>query len=130
MINFTRHIIAAPLRVLVWVIGILPIIDRRALMEAIWFLTGDPDDGVAVVALISQSKGIEAARKRAANILEKSRSAKVAAIIGFVEMNENSDSISARSKTKVLLRHTITFCRRDGLCLGGDKRLSRRYIMD
>ena len=44
MIHFLRHLIAAPVRVLLWLCGFLPFIDQLRLAEIIWRITADADD--------------------------------------------------------------------------------------
>lgn len=85
MIHFLRHLIAAPVRLLLWLCGFLPVIDRLKLAQIIWTLTADADDGCNVIILTANKKGLQAAREKATEVLEKTHDASAALSIGMVE---------------------------------------------
>lgn len=85
MIHFLRHLAAAPVRVLLWLCGFLPVIDRLMLAEIIWRITGDADDGYSVIILTSNKTGVAPAREKAEAVLAKTRDASAALAIGMVE---------------------------------------------
>jgi hypothetical protein len=95
MIGFFRQLLAAPLRLLLWLLGFVPVIDRRIVSELIWRISGDPADGNSVVVLTAQKKGIIAARQKADAILNKTQDALIATTMGFVEIHLCNDISAA-----------------------------------
>ena len=89
MIDFLRHLIAAPLKILYWLCGYFPIFSQLSLQEKIFFLTRDVGDGVVLVWLTNKKLGIESARAKAERILERCQSAKISYMIAVLEMNNN-----------------------------------------
>ena len=95
MIDFLRHLIASPLKILFWLCGYFPIFNKLSLQEKIFFLTRDADDAVRVVLMASQKEGIESARAKAELMLEKCPSAKISNMIALFEWQHSSDCIMA-----------------------------------
>lgn len=95
MITFIRHLVAVPLKLLLWVCGFVPLFDKLSLMEKIFFLTGDANDGNMVIYLTGQKEGIDAARAKAEKMLERCPSAKISYAIAVLEMNNNPDCVAA-----------------------------------
>ncbi|MCK5565138.1 MAG: hypothetical protein KAJ07_07810 [Planctomycetes bacterium] len=85
MIHFLRHLTAAPVRLLLWLTGFLPVINRLILAQIIWTLTADVDDGCNVIILTANKKGLQPAREKAMEVLEKTHDASAAVSIGMVE---------------------------------------------
>jgi len=86
MLMFIRQFIAAPLRVLAWVNGILKLSDPLPLAKAIWFLTASAADGSSVIVFTASTEGVDVARSMAEDIFSKKPDESIAAAIGWVEL--------------------------------------------
>ncbi len=95
MIHFLRHLTAAPVRLLLWLCGFLPVIDRLMLAQIIWRITADADDGCNVIILTANKKGLQPAREKAMEVLEKTHDASAAVSIGMVEAHACFDPEAA-----------------------------------
>lgn len=95
MIHFLRHLTAAPVRLLLWLTGFLPVIDRLILAQIIWRITADADDGCNVIILTANKKGLQPAREKAMEVLEKTHDASAAVSIGMVEVHACFDPEAA-----------------------------------
>lgn len=95
MIDFLRHLIAAPLKILLWLCRFVPIFSQLSLAEKIFFLTNDADDGIMVIWLINKTMGIEQVRTKAKAVLEKCPSARITYMIAMFEMHQNPDCVAA-----------------------------------
>jgi hypothetical protein len=95
VINFVRQLIAAPLRVLAWICGFVPIFDRLKLVEIIWTLGREPADAAAVLSLTASGKGMDAARARAEEMFAAHPDAQIAATMGWLQIYHNKDLVAA-----------------------------------
>ena len=95
MIHFLRHLTAAPVRLLLWLTGFLPVIDRLMLAQIIWRITADVDDGCNLIILTANKKGLQPAREKAMEVLEKTHDASAAVSIGMVEAHACFDPEAA-----------------------------------
>ncbi len=96
MINFVRQLIAAPLRILAWICGFVPIFDRLKLVEIIWALGREPADAAAVLSLTASGKGMDAARARAEEMFAEYPYAQIAATMGWLEI-QHAQNLHAAS---------------------------------
>ncbi len=86
MITFVRQLIAAPLRVLLWICGFVPVFDRLRLIEIIRALSRDPSDIAGVLTLTAAGKGIETANARAQELYSVYPYAQIAATMGWLQI--------------------------------------------
>ena len=91
MINFARQLIAAPIRLLLLICRFLPIFNKLVLVEILWFLSQQAEDGSALVALTASAKGIQAADEKAEKILQQTGDARIAETIAWLQVNINRD---------------------------------------
>ncbi len=97
MINFIRQLIAAPLRILAWICGFVPIFDRLKLVEIIWALGQEPADAAAVLSLTASGKGMDAACARAEEMFVAHPDAQIAATMGWLQI-QHAQNLSAASE--------------------------------
>ena len=62
MIIFARQLVAVPLRLIAWANAFLKLFNQQKVAEALWFLTGDAEDGAWLVGWIATNQGLEVAR--------------------------------------------------------------------
>ena len=86
MITFIRQLIAAPLRVLLWICGFVPVFDRLRLTELIWALSTDPADAAGVLTLTAAAKGMYDAHTRAEKMFTTHPDAQIAATMGWLQI--------------------------------------------
>jgi len=89
VITFIRQLIAAPLRVLLWICGFVPLFDRLRLIEIIWALSTEPSDAAGVLTLTAAGKGIEAANTRAQELFSVYPYAQIAATMGWLRIQHD-----------------------------------------
>ncbi|HIJ67324.1 MAG TPA: hypothetical protein HPP87_08165 [Planctomycetes bacterium] len=87
MINFVRQLIAAPLRVLLWICGFVPLFDRLRLMQLIWAISTDPADAAGVLTLTASAKGIAQAHNRAEKMFATHPDSQIAATMGWLQIH-------------------------------------------
>lgn len=97
MITFIRQLIAAPLRVLLWICGFVPVFDRLRLIEIIWALSDDPADAASVLTLTAPAKGMDAAHTRAEKMFTAHPDAQIAATIGWLRI-QHARNLQAASQ--------------------------------
>jgi len=92
VIDFFRQLVAAPLRILGWVVHRTGIADALIIPRLICGVTGDVDDARRMLVLLCQNKGIENGRYEAESMIDRFRSAKISAAIAWMEINSDPDS--------------------------------------
>lgn len=97
MITFVRQLIAAPLRVLLWICGFVPLFDRLRLIEIIWALSRESSDVAGVLTLTAAGKGIEAADTRAQEIFSVYPYAQIALTMGWLQI-QHARNLQAASQ--------------------------------
>lgn len=97
MINFVRQLIAAPLRVLLWICGFVPLFDRLRLIELIWALSREPSDIAGVLTLTAAGKGIETANTRAQELFSVYPYAQIALTMGWLQI-QHARNLQAASQ--------------------------------
>ncbi len=92
MIDFFRQLVAAPLRVIAWVLYRTGIADALIIIRLVCRVTGDVDDWRRLLIFLCRKEGIEKARFEAEKMIARFGSAKVSATIAWVEINDDADS--------------------------------------
>ncbi|MBN1456232.1 MAG: hypothetical protein JW912_00085, partial [Sedimentisphaerales bacterium] len=82
MINFIKNLIAAPFRIVFWLCGFFPAVNRLTLARIIWNITGETIDGNNLIILTANYKGIGPARQVALKVLEETHDAAAVTIMG------------------------------------------------
>lgn len=90
MLSFFRELLAVPLRLLLFVCGMVEIVDKIVVAKWVWGLTGEPDDAVAFLGASLQKNGLEASKELAEELLLHTRDAKIANLIACYELNSHS----------------------------------------
>jgi len=92
VVEFLRQLIAAPLRILAWVLYRTGIGDALIIIRLICRITGDVDDWRRLLIFLCTKEGIEKARSEAEKMIARFGSAKISATIAYVEINNDADS--------------------------------------
>ena len=86
MRSFFGQLAAVPIRILVGVSFIFPMLDRGGLLGAIWFLTEDAEDGIRLINYFASKGQVSAAREKASEVFERCVDGRVAAAISLLEI--------------------------------------------
>lgn len=97
MIIFIRQLIAAPLRILLWICSFVPVFDRLRLIELIWALSREPADAAGVLTLTAATKGMDAACSRAEKMFTAHPDAQIAATMGWLRI-QHAQNLPAASQ--------------------------------
>ncbi len=89
-------IIAAPLRVIAQLVGLVHIADPFGLWVVVWKLSYDVKDGSQVLLLICEGKGIEAARAQADKMFMQCKSAELAVTMAWLEIQRGEGLLAER----------------------------------
>ena len=95
VVNFSRQLIAVPVRLLVWICGFVPIFDRLRLVKILWFLGREVEDGSAVIGLAAAQEGMDSARHEAERIFAQCNEAHITATIAWLEVQHDNDYSAA-----------------------------------
>ena len=96
MVKLIRELIVLPLRLLVLVCRIFPVVDQYALVKWIWRIGRGVEDGCTLISMTGQREGLGGARALAEQILSETRSARVAVTIGIMERQDDPGCIAIK----------------------------------
>ncbi len=86
MSRLVGKLIAVPIRLIADVIGFLKIADATSLRSTVWKFSNEPEDGVKLLVLVCQKRGIVGARELAEEMIAKVNDSLLAAAMGGLEI--------------------------------------------
>ena len=118
MRSFFGQLAAVPIRILVGVSLIFPMLGREGLLGAIWFLTEDAEDGVRLINCFASKGQVSAAREKAQEAFDKCADGRVATAISLLEIQRwhnlrdtVSMVISSQPRHSFLYKALLSPCR-------------------
>ena len=85
MFNFLRELIAVPIRILLWLTGMVPVVNPVAIAKLLWETSGLIEDGEVFLKYLINTQGLEDGRQAADAMFAQTNDARFIAAIAYAE---------------------------------------------